>query len=642
MSTFSDTFTQGGQTQLHKLHMIRQVMGSTFKVGLFIFGIAFALLMYFNHSWQEGWFLVCYGKAFVRINYMTFLPHDVFSDSWIYYVHGAAQTVSDTFLLSDPSHVKTFYYITSRFGWKLLYSGLISVVSFGILSWFWVVMGKKKKEVKILSGFECVEPKVIHKQILKSGASPYSIAQVAIPKNAEFQHVMVTGTTGAGKSNMIHQLLTQIREQGDQAIVVDTTGGIFSRFYDETCDLFLNPLDQRSANWNIWKEARSNHVIDEIAEAIIPDSRSMDSFWTQGARQLFAESIRYLNDKNMFRYDELSEMVLKLPLKKLYQRIAHSSAAALFEPSLEKTALSIRASLATHMRIFEELEDDENGLSLLNFAKENTNNWLFLSCQTDQRAYVKPLFSVWLSLLIKGMMARVEQNGARTWIIIDELASLNKLPSLLLGLAEIRKYGGCFVLGFQDLSQIEDLYGHSTAKTLSNLTGTKVLFRAVDTDVATRVSRFLGEQEKEEVSTSISYGAHQMRDGVNLNQQKQTKAVITASHVMLLKDLEAYIKYPGGFPISKLTFDYVKLDAAQPIYVAKPERVKKHHDVNIEEDHDSDGVIESDGEIIKENERSANMMQQYGPKGKTENRNHSYNENSEHALLFNLETELIE
>jgi hypothetical protein len=34
MSTFSGSFTQGGQTQLHKLRMIKQVMGATLKVCL--------------------------------------------------------------------------------------------------------------------------------------------------------------------------------------------------------------------------------------------------------------------------------------------------------------------------------------------------------------------------------------------------------------------------------------------------------------------------------------------------------------------------------------------------------------------------------------------------------------------------------
>lgn len=144
-------------------------------------------------------------------------------------------------------------------------------------------------------------------------------------------------------------------------------------------------------------------------------------------------------------------------------------------------------------------------------------------------------------------------------LIIDELASLNRLPSLLTGLAEVRKYGGCFVLGFQDLSQLEDIYSFSTTKTLSNLTGTKVLFRSADAEVANRVSRYLGEQEKQEAQESISFGAHQMRDGVNLSTQKQTKAVVSGSEVMMLKDLDAFIKFPGEFPVSKISFKYLDL-----------------------------------------------------------------------------------
>jgi len=160
-------------------------------------------------------------------------------------------------------------------------------------------------------------------------------------------------------------------------------------------------------------------------------------------------------------------------------------------------------------------------------------------------------------LMIKGIMQRSEGAGSRTWIIIDELASLNRLPSLMLGLSEIRKYGGCFVIGFQDLHQLEEVYGHAVTKSISNLTGTKVLFRNVDTEVATRVARYLGEQEKQEASESISFGAHQMRDGVNLSNQKQTRPVVTASQIMMLKDLEAFLKLPGNFPVTKVAFDYI-------------------------------------------------------------------------------------
>jgi type IV secretory pathway TraG/TraD family ATPase VirD4 len=339
----------------------------------------------------------------------------------------------------------------------------------------------------------------------------------------------------------------------------------------------------------MWDEAKADYVIDEIAEAMIPDSKSMESFWVIGARQLFAESFRYLQKNHLRSYDNLLEMTLKIDLRELQSRLDETIVGSLLDPKIDKTALSVRASLATHLRVLEHLDETDEGLSLLNFMKNNRNDWLFLSCQTDQRAFVKPIFSVWLSLIIKGMMARIENNGARTWIIIDELASLNRLPSLMTGLAEIRKYGGCFVLGFQDISQIEDIYGHLAAKTLSNLTGTKVLFRAVDTDMALRVSRYMGEQEKEVASESISFGAHQMRDGVNLSHQIQTKPVVSASQVMLLQNLEAYLRFPGSFPVAKITFSYLKCTIQNVVFMTKPikEKLKVYVNKNRQnEDHE--------------------------------------------------------
>ncbi len=572
MSKFSDTFTQGGQTQLHKLHMISQVVGSTLKGGGILFVMTFGLFIWFNHCWQDFWLLVCYVKAWLRVDHLSVLPKGFFDESWVVDGQGVVHTVTDFYLRHSDFYTNLVNGICISLLKKCVYSLLIAIASFFMISWFWIKMGRKKQTTKVLSGFECVAPKVLRKQIRKAGASTYRIADVPMPKNAEYQHMMVTGTTGAGKSNMIHQLLEQIRQNGDQAIILDTTGGIFARYFDEEKDLLLNPLDERTQHWNMWKEAANDHVIDEIAEAIIPDTKMMDSFWTQGARQLFSESVQFLKESNQATYKKLLDMTLKLDLRSLKRRLENTPVSVMLDPSIDKTALSIRASLVSPLKVLSHLEDTEEGLSLLQFMKTNTKDWFFLSCQTDQRAFLKSIFSVWLTLIIKGMMCRSENNGSRTWLIIDELASLNRLPSLLTGLAEIRKYGGCFVLGFQDLNQVETIYGQAQAKTLSNLTGTKILFRAIDTDVATRMARYMGEQEKEELSTSISYGAHQMRDGVNLNQQRHTKPVVTASQIMLLNDLEAYLKFPGKLSISKVIFSYLQKPPINAVYQEKPAR----------------------------------------------------------------------
>jgi hypothetical protein len=363
MTKFSDTFTQGGQTQLHKLHMIRQVVGSTLKGGLILFVIIFGLFVCFNHCWQDFWLLVCFVKAWIRVEYLSLLPSNFIDESWLVDAHGVVHTLSDFHLYHSDFYQNLARGISLNLLKKCVYSFFLSVAGFFVLSWFWVRMGKQTQKTKILSGFECVNPNVLRKKILKSGASPYTIANIPIPKNAEYQHMMVTGTTGAGKSNMIHQLLEQIRHNGDQAIIVDTTGGIFSRFFDGKTDILLNPLDQRSHNWSMWKESVTDYVVDEIAESIIPDSRSTDSFWIQGARELFAESFRFLKESSQEGYKELLEMTLRIDLKELQKRLKNTVVSTMLDPSIDKTALSIRASLANHLKVFTHLIDAEDGLS---------------------------------------------------------------------------------------------------------------------------------------------------------------------------------------------------------------------------------------------------------------------------------------
>ncbi len=576
MTTFSDSFTQGGQTQLHKLRMLKQVMGATFKVSLWFALLVFGLLVYLEHPWQDFWLIGVYAKAWFMTNCPPLIAN-LSPSSLIYMVDGSSQYFTDTMIMSSEYLREQMQYFMFSGIKKLIQALLIGIVGSGLISWFWIFMGKNKKEIKVLSGFELVDSELLTKRILKLGASPYKIANVPMPKNAEFQHMMVTGTTGSGKSNTIHQLLNQIRANGDQAIIVDTTGGIFARFYDDGRDILLNPLDVRGKNWNLWDEAMlggavCDYVLDEIAESIVPDNHQQgqqDSFWIKSARQVFVESARYLINSDQKTYQALVEMTLVMPLKELSQRLQGTSVAAIVDPLIDKTALSVRASLANSLKILSVLDDADDGISLLNLMPNDDKFWIFLSCLPDQREFLKPLFSSQISLIIKGMMRRTTQNPSRTWIIIDELASLNKLPSLLIGLAEIRKYGGCFVLGFQDLSQLEGVYGASTTKTLSNLTGTKLLFRSVDTDVATRTARYLWEQEKQEANESISFGAHQMRDGVSLSNQKHIKPLVTASQIMMLNDLEAYLKFPQSLPVTKVKFDYTNIESQTEAFVQK-------------------------------------------------------------------------
>ncbi len=60
-----------------------------------------------------------------------------------------------------------------------------------------------------------------------------------------------------------------------------------------------------------------------------------------------------------------------------------------------------------------------------------------------------------------------------------------------------------------------------------------------------------------------------MRDGVNLSNQTQIKQVVTASHIMMLNDLEAYLKFPQNLPVTKVKFDYTNIESQTEEFVQK-------------------------------------------------------------------------
>jgi len=78
-----------------------------------------------------------------------------------------------------------------------------------------------------------------------------------VPRNAENKHFLVVGDTGSGKSSVIRQMLYQVADRGDSAIVYDPACEFVKQFYDERRgDIVLNPLDARMPYWNPSDELR--------------------------------------------------------------------------------------------------------------------------------------------------------------------------------------------------------------------------------------------------------------------------------------------------------------------------------------------------------------------------------------------------
>lgn len=187
---------------------------------------------------------------------------------------------------------------------------------------------------------------------------------------------------------------------------------------------------------------------------------------------------------------------------------------------------------------------------------KSKNGWLFITSDEQNHESLKPLISLWLSIAATSLLAMGPNRHRRVWFFYDELASLHKLSSLPRIISEARKFGGCFILGFQNEAQMEEIYGPKAAAGLFDLLNTKFFFRSPSAQIAKFVEEDIGETRRLKFSEQTSFGHEQVRDGISFGKEEERVSIVSYSDVQSLNDLQCFVTLPGSYPVVKLTMKY--------------------------------------------------------------------------------------
>jgi type IV conjugative transfer system coupling protein TraD len=565
MASITDIFTQGGQTQLHKLHMIRQVMGTTIWVAVVIGIVAFAILVFWELTINDLLILLTYEWS--RLAVTIGKGARLFKDVTFPFPNGR-KVVTCVWVANEPGIIQFANIVWVKIGWAFTWSLSLFAASFASMSWFWISLGQKQRQPKILTGLSLVPWQALKKQLRKLGKYDVKFGKLPFPRQLETEHLLAVGTTGSGKTNALNHILSQARYAGKKAVIVDTTGGYISRFYDPSCDKILNPFDARSEYWNLWQECTEDYHFMEFAETLVPHNKYAD-FWIKAAQQLLATGAEKLKSEGQTSIKALLDLLLNAPLDEVAKDFEGTSVATYVDPDSGKMAHGIRATLIAALWSLRYLEVSSEYFSIKQWMQDpNEQGWLFITCQPDQRNVLRSLMTGWLSVAIKSLLAMPEDLNRRVWFVIDEIASLNYIPCLVSALEELRKYGGCMMLGMQNHGQLNKIYGQDDSHSIFDLTGTKIAMRSTG-KAAEFLSHSFGQQILEEPTQSISYGAHEMRDAVSVSRQRVTRPVVSATDLTLMDNFEAYVKFPRNLPISLIKFPLCKKRSFAPAFIVK-------------------------------------------------------------------------
>lgn len=538
-------FVRGGQLFLHALRMFHQVIKPVFIWSFVFWLIVTALLSYKRLNYIHMGSVLAYFEAcgwkLIFINDIDITIPTVYGNI----IRKSGDVIHLPIILDNINY--TFHVIEISAQISLVLTSVLAIT----IAWYLAGHGKEKTSTNIIRGSELGEFKKVRNEILtannRAAYNAYSIANMFYPVKGEMKHTVVLGTTGVGKTVLISDIVAQIRERGDRAIIFDTKGCYIEWFYDKARDHILNPYDARSEKWNILKEISHPGQIKSIVDAFIPRSYSQDKVWNEAARVVSATIIDKLyREKPHLSNRQIADILLKQDVKSMSKLLKGTYAQSVIDPAASDTAAGVMFNLSTYL----------NGLGLVDGTKRDSfsirewvlkdqdDSFLFISTKSDSEGITRSLQTAWWEVAFKSMLSRERASDKKIWIILDEFASLQQIPSLLEAMSKTREYGCCFVLGFQNIAQIEQIYGRDS-KTLNSLCNTRCIFKTPDPETARWASQNIGEQEYNQVNEGLSYGAHQMRDGVSVNKQTMYKSVVLPSEVQNLKDLELYIQLPG-------------------------------------------------------------------------------------------------
>jgi hypothetical protein len=386
---------------------------------------------------------------------------------------------------------------------------------------------------------------------------------VRIPREREAMHMLIVGDSGHGKSATVRQVLSQIWERGETAIVYDPAMEYLPQFYDpKRGDVILNPLDGRGPFWTPSDEVTHEAEALTLAASLFPDQDPKQRFFVDAPRKILAHLLSLKPTPEELTYWMAHEVEID-------RRVKDTPYAAMLGAHGSQQRSGVLGSLnmvADAFKLLPKESETKQRWSTAAWAKER-KGWVFITSKPTVRERLRPLISLWLDLLVLRLMDDGSTGKRKTWFVFDELASLQRLPQLTTAITESRKSNSPMVLGFQGKAQIEALYGH-VAEAMLSQPATKIYLKTSEPHAAEWISKAIGEVEIERYRETRTHGQFpQSRNSESQQRDISREPLVMASEISGLDPLHGYLKH--GNYVVRMRVPYLQLEAHHEKFVER-------------------------------------------------------------------------
>lgn len=317
------------------------------------------------------------------------------------------------------------------------------------------------------------------------------------------RHVLYLGGIGTGKTVGMSALITSLRQgmtDDDVMVVFDTKGDYYESFYrpgDAVIAATSAEEFKGQVSWNLFQEfselPAGRAVEDEIFEMSNGLFASMimkagdNAYFANAARDVFVALVTAMYRESDQRSNEDIRMLVGgMSLKEMQDLLDRPENADLRGSRhyiAKEGSNSAMATLAFMQQVIQESFRSSFGkpgaFSIRRFLREKKGRALFLEYDVASGGMVAPVFKTMLDVAMKESMSRHRATG-RVFFVLDEFALLPELTHLSNGLNFGRSLGLRFVVGTQNIRQVEEMYGDKMAGSVLSAFGTVFAFRLYD------------------------------------------------------------------------------------------------------------------------------------------------------------------